>query len=316
MLIKSADDKSERLGLLEALQKSTQLRAGQRTWLRDELYRLRRGIAGERDAAHYLDNYLRDDPDRALLHDLRFEIGADVVQIDHLILTRSLHVFLLETKNFNGNVRINEYGEFSVEYPGERCVGIPSPLEQSRRHEGPLRKLFDTLGIVGRSGRSPQIHHCVLVHPQSLIHRPSGESLDARLVIKADQFRDWHRRFQDEQATVGGVFGALLNIRGSDTIRDFAERLVRQHRPAEPNALPAFVTSRHESAVAAPDATPTTSVRTTGREPSDRAEAKERRKLACARCASKITFAEARFCWQHEQRFGGLQYCRSHQQAF
>jgi len=41
---------------------------------------------------------------------------------------------MLETKNFSGNLKINEQGEFSVRYQGEWEFGIPSPLEQSCRH--------------------------------------------------------------------------------------------------------------------------------------------------------------------------------------
>nr|WP_242478760.1 nuclease-related domain-containing protein [Rubrivivax gelatinosus] len=107
-MIKSADDKSKRLALLEDLQKSPLLDRRQRDSLRDEQFRLKRGIAGERDAAHFLDNYLRDDPDRMLLHDLRFQVDGEVVQIDHLILTRGMVVYLLETKNFNGILRDSE----------------------------------------------------------------------------------------------------------------------------------------------------------------------------------------------------------------
>jgi hypothetical protein len=42
-----------------------------REWLREEHGRTKRGLAGERDAAHNLENYLKDDPDRMLLHDVR-----------------------------------------------------------------------------------------------------------------------------------------------------------------------------------------------------------------------------------------------------
>jgi len=170
MLIKQADDKSKRLALLEDLQRSSLLDKRQRDWLSDEHYRIKRGIQGERDAAFYLNNYLEDDPDRAVLHDLRLSIGDETVQIDHLVVTRGLRMYLLETKNFNGNLHINAHGEFSVEYPGERRFGIPSPLEQSRRHEGPLLKICERLGIAGRSGTAPFVHHCVLVNPKSLIH--------------------------------------------------------------------------------------------------------------------------------------------------
>lgn len=317
MLLKSADDKAKRLALLEELQRSPLLDRRQQSWLRDEYHRTRRGIAGERDAAHFLDNYLKDDPDRALLHDLRFKVDGDVVQIDHMVITRSLYVYLLETKNFNGNLRINEFGEFSVEYPGERVFGIPSPLEQSRRHEGPLRKLFETLGIQGRNGGTAHIHHCVLVHPSSIIHRPPSTKLDTRNVIKADQFRAWHERFKDQTSGgVGAVFGSLLNMRGADTIKEFAQKLIRQHRPADPLSLPEFMQPKAavetrpahaRSQVARAEAAPPSA---TPPPPADR------RKLVCSTCGAKITFAEGKFCWNNERRFGGLQYCREHQSAF
>jgi hypothetical protein len=317
LLLKSADDKAKRLALLEELQRSPLLGRRQQDWLRDEYHRTKRGIAGERDAAHYLDNYLKDDPDRALLHDLRFKVDGDVVQVDHMVITRSLYVYLLETKNFNGNLRINEFGEFSVEYPGERVFGIPSPLEQSRRHEGPLIKLFETLGIQGRNGGAAHIHHCVLVHPSSIIHRPPAAKLDTRNVIKADQFRAWHERFQDQMSGgVGAVFGSLLNIRGADTIKDFAQKLIRQHRPADPLALPDFMQPKAVVEVQSVAARPLVTRAEATPPPMPSPAPAERRKLVCATCSAKITFAEGNYCWNNERRFGGLQYCREHQSAF
>ena len=315
MLIKSADDKSKRLALLEDLQRSPLLDRRQQEWLRDEHHRTKRGIAGERDAAHYLDNYLKDDPDRALLHDLRFKVDGEVIQIDHLVITRSLYVYLLETKNFNGNLRINEFGEFSVEYAGERVYGIPSPLEQSRRHEGPLRKLFGTLGIEGRNGGGAQIQHCVLVHPTSIIHRPPANKLDTSNVIKADQFRAWHERFQDQRGGVGVVLGSLLNIRSADTIKEFAEKLVRQHRPADLLALPDFMKPRTTPPGGPEIRIPTPAAVSPADLPSEADLKAQPRKLICATCGAKITFAEGKFCWNNERRFGGLQYCRDHQAA-
>ena len=135
MLIKSADDKSKRIALLESLQDSPRLDGRQKAWARDELVRLKRGIQGERDAAHYLDNYFADGRNHALIHDLRLVDGDDTAQIDHLVIGRAFEFYLLESKNFNGNLRINDLGEFSVKYGGQREFGIPSPLEQTRRHK-------------------------------------------------------------------------------------------------------------------------------------------------------------------------------------
>ena len=57
MLLKSADDKSKRVALLEELQRSQLLDSHQKKWLREESMRLAKGLQGERESAHYLDHY-------------------------------------------------------------------------------------------------------------------------------------------------------------------------------------------------------------------------------------------------------------------
>ena len=93
MLLKSADDKSSRLSLLENLQKFTQLDIQQKRWLKQELQRHRKGVQGESESAHYLDSYFKDGVNHIVLHDLRLVVDGEVAQIDHLILNRTGHIF-------------------------------------------------------------------------------------------------------------------------------------------------------------------------------------------------------------------------------
>src|SRR5450759_4282615 len=148
MLLKSADDKSKRAALLEELQQSQLLDAFQKKWLREELMRFTKGLQGERDSAHYLDNYFKGGENHVVLHDLRFVVDGEPAQIDQLIINRMSHMYLLETKNYACNLVINDYGEFTAEY-GNARFGIPSPMEQSRRHERVLARLLERLEIVG-----------------------------------------------------------------------------------------------------------------------------------------------------------------------
>ncbi len=94
MLLKTADDKSKRLALLEDLQRPTMLDARQKKWLRDELIRLRKGIQGEKDSAYYLDQYFKHGVNHVVLHDLRFVVDGDVAQIDHLVINRACGIYL------------------------------------------------------------------------------------------------------------------------------------------------------------------------------------------------------------------------------
>jgi hypothetical protein len=306
MLLKSADDKSKRVVLLEELQRSKLIDQRQKKWLRDELMRLKNGIRGEQESAHYLDNYFKDGEYSVVLHDLRFVVDGDVAQIDHLVLTRGSRLYLLETKNYACNLVINEQGEFTAEYERER-FGIPSPIEQSRRHERVLCKLLERLDIVGRTQKLPDFHHVVLLHPKVTIERPPAKVFDTSNVIKADQFPTWHKQFVESRG-IGTVLMSGLNMRALDTIKEWGEKLMRQHRPVDMLTLPDFMRPKEPSSGAstashfAPSTTP----------PQDEPQ----RRLICAKCAVKISFAEGKFCWNNASRFGGVAYCREHQALF
>lgn len=313
MIIKNADDKTKRLNLLTELTKSDRLDARQRQWAEDELVRMKRGIEGERDAAFYIDSYLKDSKNHAVLHDLRIELEGDVAQIDHLAINRMNHVYLFETKCFNGNLQINGHGEFSMSYSGGRVFGIPSPIEQSKRHERILQKVLDRLEITGRTGK-PRFIHAVLLHPKAVISRPDSAAFNTDNVIKADAIETWHQKWIDKEIGIAGTFTSLLNVRSTDTLQEWGEKLAKQHRPVDLLALPDFMKPKEVNAQAVrPQAAAISPAKSAQSEQPDE---NLRRKLICVTCGSKITFPEGKFCWANERRFGGFQYCREHQSQF
>ena len=321
MIIKNADDKTKRLALLADLKRSPLLNQHQRNWLDDELMRVRRGIEGERDAAFYIDSYLKDGQNHAVIHDLRLDLDGDVAQIDHLYFNRMMHFFLIETKCFNGNLHINDHGEFTVNYANGKSFGIPSPLEQSKRHERVLAKVLERLDITGRMGIKPTFHHLVMLHPKAIIKRPDKKAFDTSMVIKADTLPTWHKNWVDKDVGMADTITSLITVRSTDTIKEWAGKLVRQHRPANPLSLPDFMSPnastaetkepepRHAVAPALPLATlPAAS--------SVEFDEALKKRLICLICRTKISYAEGKFCWNNERRFGGFQYCREHQAAF
>lgn len=330
MIIKHADDKGKRLALLADLKKSTLLDRRQKDWLDDELNRTRRGIEGEREAAFYIDSYMKDKQNSVVLHDLRLQVDGEVAQIDHLIFSRMLNFILIETKCFNGDLSINAHGEFSVTYANGKAYGIASPLEQSKRHERILAKVLDQLGITGRLGLKPSFYHVVLLHPKATIRRPDQKTFDTSNVIKADALPTWHQKWIDESIGVAEAFTGMLSVRSVDTIKEWGEKLLGQHRPADLLSLPDFMAPRSAPLKAAEPmptyAAPTPRPAAMAPAEPDIAAAPVkttsapdeaiRKKLICAACGVKITYPEGKFCWNNEQRFGGFQYCREHQQAF
>jgi Nuclease-related domain len=319
MLIKSADDQSRHLQLLEDLQSSPLLAHWQKDKLREHIQRKRIGLQGERDAAHYIDTYLADGANHAILHDLRLEVGDMVAQIDHLIIGRGFHFFLLETKNFGGNLSINAAGEFTVAY-GREKFGIESPIEQSKRHEVVLLRVLNELGIVGRLRQPPKIFHAVLLHPRALISRPPSASFDTSNIMKADQFETWRQKTIDSIG-VASVLGLIANIASQDTIAEWGKLLAARHRPNNPLNLPEWLKPQAPKPVPSPTFAPVAKsppppVYRAAPPTSAKPEDAERRRLICATCGAKISFPEGKFCWNNEKRFGGSQYCREHQKAF
>ena len=332
MPLKVADDKSKRLKLLEDLQSAPSLSFSQKDWLRTELSNLKKGIAGEREAAFYLDSYFDKGENHVVLHDLRFVIDDEVTQIDHLVVGRAGNLYLLETKNYACSLIINERGEFTAEYERAR-FGIPSPIEQSLRHERALRRLLERLDIGGRVQKL-DFYHVVMLHPKAIIERPPVKSFDTCNVIKADQFPSWHQKFV-EKLGIGRLLLTGMNMRSMETTRQWGEKLMRQHRPADLLALPDFMRPR-EPARFTPPAVVTQAAVVVARPvppapapvPAPRpaqvqasapspvqhaAEEPPAKRLICANCGIKISFAEGKFCWNNSKRFGGLAYCRAHQ---
>ena len=320
MLLKPADDKSKRLTLLEDLQKSALLDFRQKKWLREELGRFRKGIQGERDSAYYLDQYFKGGENHVVLHDLRFAVDGDVAQIDHLIINRGIGIYLIETKNYSGNLVINEHGEFTAEYDDDH-FGIPSPIEQSRRHERILLRLLTTLGIENRTGAPLSCYHLVMLHPKAVIRRPAAKTFDTSNVIKADQFPTWHGQFVEKIGFTDALKMAV-NLRARDTIQEWGEKLKRQHRPANQLELPDFMrpAPQTKAPVLKPEVAPAVSRPSTVAAATPAQETPQTpapsKRLICAKCASKISYPEGKFCWNNEKRFGGLQYCREHQLMF
>jgi hypothetical protein len=315
MLIKSPDDKSKRLKLLQELQQSEWLDERQRDWLRDQYWRLKPGVDGERDAAYFLDASFSGSKNHAVLHDLRIEADGKVAQVDHLVMDRLLTFFLLETKAYRGSLNINEHGEFTAIYDDGRQFGIESPLEQSRRHESVLKSVLERLEITGRGGLAPRFVHVVMVHPKAIIQRPPADKFDTSMVIKADQFATWHKKYMAKIRPTE-ILGSLINIRGRNTVNEWAERLKAEHCPISPLDLPDFMKPKKQSAtvrsvIQAPRAAKPAAVVAAG----CIASADETNGKVCAECGKSLTPKAVKYCRDNVARFNNKLYCFQHQRS-
>lgn len=348
MLVKSADDKTERLHFLQSL-RHLPLSDVQRYQLENDIYTLESGMQGEQHAAYYLDHAFAHHEGVALIHDLRLKHNDQVAQIDHLTINRMGMFCLLETKHFNGRLKINAQGEFSVQYR-HTTQGIPSPLEQSRRHEKILQYWLQALDIHARIGQELHFSHAVLCNPKQEIERPPQEVFDSSAVMKYDMYVTWCRQMDRRLlGSVTGLMSAMLRMRSAQTVHDWARALVRQHCPDDPCRLPPYIPAQMMArpstrpvtvareggpsgtpCAPAKPATPAPATRAPAPSPQTRPvpraapapgpataqPAAQRPRYFCAHCKNTISTAQARFCWSHSERFQGRAYCLQHQALF
>lgn len=235
MIIKQKDSLADAYEELQTLQRLP-LDNRQQTLVERELKALHYGVRGEQDSAYFLDFEFGKSKNFAIIHDLRIEWQGRVAQIDHLLINRFLEIFVLETKNFFGDLVINDQGEFSVVY-SKKVYGIESPIEQNRRHVAVLRERIDARNLSPtRLGipLPPSYNPYVLVSPKSNIVRPHPKKFDTTMVIKADQLRAEIDRRIDQESVVATLASAGKMI-GTETLETFAKGVAGLHRPGKIN---------------------------------------------------------------------------------
>lgn len=141
MEIKVADDKQPQIEALTALLARTDLDAPTRKRIDQEIWNIRTGAKGEREAAYEIEFHCRNNRNVMTIHDLRIECDGRVAQIDHLVITRLFEIWVCESKWFSEGVSINDHAEW-VAYYGSKPRGIASPIEQNKRHIAVLNDVF------------------------------------------------------------------------------------------------------------------------------------------------------------------------------
>lgn len=231
MLIKSMDNREREVAELGRIAASLTGSEAQRATT--ELRRRQAGLKGEREAAYQIDFHFRPSQNHAVIHDLRVECNGRTAQIDHLILTRSMECYVLESKHFHAGIKITEEGEFLRWDDFRRTyVGMESPLLQNERHIAVLRDVVCTLDLPVRFGVRivPTFRSFILVSSASRIDRP--RRFDTCRVIKVDQIRKRFNQDLDQESTLSTLF-SVVRLVSRETVRNVAEQLVSLHRPVQ-----------------------------------------------------------------------------------
>lgn len=292
MQIKPADGRQADLDALTDLLTRPDIDVHSRKAIDQQIRTISAGWKGEREAAFEIEFYLGKSPNYATIHDLRIEHDGHVAQIDHLVIDRLLEIWVCESKHFSDGVSINEHGEWSRNFGG-RPRGVPSPIEQNRRHMYVLERLFHA-GVVKLPRRAfrpikPDLKPVVLVSNNTHIKRSKGiEGIET--VIKAEKLRSFIEATFDDRAV--RLVGRAI---GQDTLEALARELAALHRPSHVDWAARF------GLVPAPADRPSSD----GPKPAGQ----------CASCGGPVSAAEAYYCRNvKRERFGGKVYCRACQQ--
>ncbi|NCC05559.1 MAG: NERD domain-containing protein [Proteobacteria bacterium] len=232
MIIKSRDPKDRDIAELDALLKQADAQ-GKRFLIERELRAMKAGIAGEEDCAYYINFYFGKSDNWCVVHDLRIEHQGSVAQIDHLLINRLFEIYVIESKNFSYEVAINDSGEFTLKN-GSHSFGIPSPIEQNKRHIFLLEKFIADRGLTPRRlgiPIVPRYRSLILMSPKSVISRPDRKTFDTDMVIKADTLRTKIDEFVDRMNPLQDLaaIGKLSKIK---TVAEFAQSLQSHHSSA------------------------------------------------------------------------------------
>jgi hypothetical protein len=295
VIIKTMDSRQEEMRELSSLL-NEKINANQRFQIERELKAIRTGALGEEDAAYYIDFYFGEPKNWAVIHDLRIKYKGQVAQIDHILMNRMFDIYVLESKNYSYKITITPEEEFKV-YSGTQHYGVPSPIEQNKRHIHLLEQFLKAKEILPkRMGIriSPRLKSFILISPKSIISRPPEMKYDTSVVIKAAMLRT---KIDDEleKTSPAAALGLIGKISSSSTIEKISRRLVRYHRPHKIDwrgrfGLPSDSPSDYQNV-------PFRNNRGLRIEDSSQ--------YFCFKCKKAISEKVAKFCFQNRPKFEG-----------
>jgi len=229
MIIKTLGDKSQDIQALNTLLQHPQLDQSRRQKIIQQIKNIEIGFKAEKAAAYQIDFHLKKSENWAVLHDIRFEYGGRVAQIDHLLINRLMEIWVCESKYWANGISINEYGEFTSFY-GNREIGIASPLEQNRNHVTLLTDMIkNETGLLpqrfGLMPIRPNFFNAVLVSTNAKINRPQVKFDGMDNIFKVDQFVSHVIDKHNRKTT------SLLKAVRSETVESFSTKLAAAHKP-------------------------------------------------------------------------------------
>lgn len=305
MIIKDAAGRERDLRALEEIKSDPRLSEELKARVESERRNILAGQRGEKDAAYHLDFHYGRSENWAVIHDLRVECRGRIAQIDHLVMSRLLEVYVVETKHFAEGIAVNASGECTTFWKGT-ARGIPSPHEQNARHIAVLKDVFEggSLSLPTRAGFNlmPTLRSLVVVSPSARITRPKARGWWSDGLVKADQLP----AVMAKSAEASSPF-ALAKVISSETLKLLARDIARLHTPIEVDWRARFGVDVQAASPGAPSAaTDSQSSARKGRSGAPK----------CETCGADVETKVVHFCRFNKARFAGKTICKACQPSF
>ncbi|MEG2290855.1 MAG: NERD domain-containing protein [Clostridium sp.] len=173
---------------------------------------LKIGLSGEKNVDYEIRN---SKVPMICLHDIRLQDGNEVAQLDFVIITHRF-VMVLETKQLNGDIYINEVGEFTraIKNKDGRVIkkeGMYSPIAQNDRHVRILREILVRNGIIKTFSIISKV---VISNPKSIINRSKAPAKIKKEIFKYDQITEVLNKELKNYEKSGEAFEDLMENLG------------------------------------------------------------------------------------------------------
>jgi len=176
--------------------------------------------------AGYLNEAFGLDKDYAIGHDVRINCEAGRAHIDHLIISRTFDIFLIESRIAGDELRVGENEEFTSRYRDGAAFRIRSPATQLRRSLAVMQHIFRSIELPERFGMKlvPRFHRFVVL--------PAGCTITNSSSIDPQQFV---RPKELLRAVIGASrtssLRGFMSSLSPDQMRDIGRIVVRWHTP-------------------------------------------------------------------------------------
>ena len=176
-----------------------------------------------------------------ILHDIRIQHDDYKAQLDFVIITNKF-ICILETKKLNGDITINNQGEFIRAFKNAagkvyKKEGMYSPISQNQRH---VRIIQDMLIKDKTIKNTPVISLVVMANPKNIIDFKFAPKNIKQQIVKCDQLVPFLKKTLDKPSQVELAVVTMKNISEAllskhDEVEDLFVKKYEKFLPKEQN---------------------------------------------------------------------------------